>query len=332
MRSYGVLLIFLLPGICLGAKNEQVISDAVYTSPVKLIKVEGERRLNLFCTGKGSPVVIFDSGLGDGTKAWGLVQPEVSKKTKTCSYDRAGLGFSDPATKPGVSKNAVEDLRNLLQNAKIQTPYILVGHSYGGMNVKLYAETYPTEVAGLVLVDPSHEDMGKVVFALDPPLLQENLQYLKDLNSCLQLSSIELKENTKLYSLCVGNAGPRYSSDINAIELEKLHSPTRMAAWISEMTNIWRRSADQVRASYRPLGNMPIILLKSPPTLLGSKETPELRVQKNRGVSRILGEIIGMSSRGHWITVEETGHYIQLDQPESVISAIQRIIDKLSKN
>ncbi len=221
--------------------DHTVIESAAYTRAQQLVSVEEGRRLNLYCSGDGLPVVIFDSGLGDSAKAWGLVQPVIAQRTKACSYDRAGLGFSDPSAAAGTSENAVRDLHQLLIAAELPRPVILVGHSYGGMNVKLYAETFPSEVAGLVLVDPSHEDLGKETGELDPDTEVRRIKYLEDLKRCLRATASVLRKDSELNQLCVPRAGARYSPQINTVELEYGARYSRMAAWISEMTHVWRR-------------------------------------------------------------------------------------------
>lgn len=118
----------------------------------------GGYRLHLNCTGEGKPTVVFDSGAGNSSLDWLLVQPEVAKFTKVCTYDRAGYGWSDPSRLPRTSQQSVDELHTLLVKAGIEPPYVLVGHSRGGMNVRLYTSQYPEEVVGMVLVDSGHED------------------------------------------------------------------------------------------------------------------------------------------------------------------------------
>lgn len=130
-----------------------------YVRPHDRIDIGAGRQLNLFCMGSGSPTVLFDSGLSDWSVIWARVQPGVAKRTRACSYDRAGMGYSDPAKGPRSPVAIVEDLHKLIHKAGLQTPLVLVGHSLGGFNVKLYAALYPKDVGALVLVDPS-EDRG----------------------------------------------------------------------------------------------------------------------------------------------------------------------------
>ena len=118
----------------------------------------GGRSLNIYCSGEGSPAVIFDSGNGDPGYVWADMQPNVAKLTRACWFDRAGEGWSDPGPYPRTSAAMSADLHELLHRAGIPAPYILVGHSLGGMNARVYNGLYPTEVAGAVLVDAAHGD------------------------------------------------------------------------------------------------------------------------------------------------------------------------------
>lgn len=142
----------------------------------KLVDIGG-RRLFIKCSGearKGTPVVVMDAGMGNASEVWNVVQPKVVEFARVCSYDRAGLGKSDRATRKHTSADMVNDLHNLLTNAGITPPYVLVGHSFGGMNARLYASKYPNEVVGMVLVDSTHEDENDRMIALLPPEIKKN--------------------------------------------------------------------------------------------------------------------------------------------------------------
>lgn len=140
----------------------------------------GGRRLRLNCAGEsrdGSPTVILESGFGSPASVWDKVQPEVAKFTRVCSYDRAGLGASEPVAAQRTVVAVTEDLRALLTRAKVPGPYVLVGHSLGGMLVRIFASYYPSEVVGMVLVDSAHEDEADRGVALMPAeMLKEILR------------------------------------------------------------------------------------------------------------------------------------------------------------
>lgn len=131
-----------------------------YKPSGKLVRI-GERHLHAIVTGEhktDNPTVILESGMGGCSLDWSLVQPELSKHTTVISYDRAGFGWSTETMEQPTCKHYVDDLRLLLHEMNLKPPYILVGHSYGGMMMRLFASEYPEEVVGLILVDSVHED------------------------------------------------------------------------------------------------------------------------------------------------------------------------------
>src|SRR5579864_6179263 len=140
------------------ANSPSTPADIFYARPGQLVHAGGFR-LNLYCMGSGSPTVVFDSGWGDWAPAWSKVQPEIAKWTRACSYDRAGAGFSDPGPLPRTSVHIAGELRTALHNAGIKGPYILVGHAFGGDNVRTFAARYMPEVAGMVMVDTDFTDL-----------------------------------------------------------------------------------------------------------------------------------------------------------------------------
>jgi pimeloyl-ACP methyl ester carboxylesterase len=162
--------------LCAGAFTKctlaQNTKNEVRSSPSldKLVDVGG-RKLHINCSGAnvaGSPTVLLESGAGNDSSVWNRVQPEVATFTRVCSYDRAGLGGSDPVAAPRTIVALTEDLHALLTNAQVPAPYLLVGHSLGGILNRLYASYYPAEVLGMVLVDSAHEDEPDRGIALIP--------------------------------------------------------------------------------------------------------------------------------------------------------------------
>lgn len=139
----------------------------------------GGFRLNLRCEGQGSPTVVLDAGAGDTLATWDWVLPEIRKLTRVCAYDRAGLGKSDPGPKPRSSERIVAELHELLKRARVLPPYVLVGHSFGGLNARLYAARNPDEVVGLVLVDATPEDYPALENTLLSRAEREKLRTLR---------------------------------------------------------------------------------------------------------------------------------------------------------
>jgi pimeloyl-ACP methyl ester carboxylesterase len=141
--------------------------------PGRLVDVGGFR-LHLFCTGSpsSSPTVVLLHGLGDSSLDWGLVQLEIARFARVCSYDRAGAGWSDPGPSPRGPLTVAKESHSLLLDAKVTGPYVLVAHSWGGLIARVYAAEYPREVAGMVLVDPTHED---AYFEINGPVVVPRL-------------------------------------------------------------------------------------------------------------------------------------------------------------
>ena len=144
--------------------------------PGRLVSI-GQHRLHLWCTGEGSPTVILEAGLGAYSIDWALVQPSVAKLTRVCSYDRAGYAWSDRGPEPRGLRISVTELHQLLRTAGEKAPYVLVGQSWGGRIVRVYAHSYADEVAGVVLIDTYAEGEADlppaVLTALDPRAEEE---------------------------------------------------------------------------------------------------------------------------------------------------------------
>src|SRR5687768_14069294 len=122
--------------------------------PGRLVDIGGYR-LHLWCTGAGAPAVILDSGLGGSSADWGFVQPEVARFTRTCSYDRAGTGYSDPGPLPRTARHIASELATLVDRSELDGQLVLVGASSGGFNVRVFASDHTGRIAGMVLVDAS---------------------------------------------------------------------------------------------------------------------------------------------------------------------------------
>lgn len=152
-----MLLSFLLLGGAVADSGRAQSVEDFPPAPGTYISV-GTHRLHLDCQGSGAPTVVLDSGLGGSSLDWALVQPEVAAFTRVCAYDRAGYAWSDPGPLPRNRMNIVRDLEQLLGYGSVAAPYLLVGHSLGGLIVEYYAHQNPQKIAGLVLIDATHED------------------------------------------------------------------------------------------------------------------------------------------------------------------------------
>lgn len=313
-------------GLCADAPPP-LVTDLAYAKPQRLVEVEPGRRLNLYCLGTGSPTVIMDSGLGDSTISWAAVQPQIARRTKACAYDRAGLGFSDPASRPGTVANMTQDLHALLKAAKIKPPYILVGHSLAGMTVRVYADRYRDEVVGMVIVDGSHEDQSVRAWnEVNPNGRQKWQAYLAEHSDCVAEAEKGLLQGTPAYQKCIGDDDPHLSPAINAAQDRVAQSVRWQAAVASERQNIFYESADQTRATRKDFGDMPIIVLTHQPQRQTDDETPQQTDKRTLIWEDLHSQVAAMSTRGINAIVPHADHYIQFDRPQVVIDAVDQVI------
>jgi len=279
----------------------------------RLVDVGG-REMHIDCTGEGSPTVVLDSGLGDTYLSWHKVQPEIAKITHVCSYDRAGLGYSDPSSQPRTSKVIAEELHGLLQAAGVAPPYVLVGHSMGGFDVRLYASIYRNEVAGMVLVDASHPDQENRF----PP-------ELKNMKGS-SLRQFQFMEYTtpfgipRLLSLC----------DDDPVERAAECNWHSFREQVEELKG-FSESAAQTAAT-GSLGDMPLAVLSHDPAKSSSELPPDLAKPTNEAWEKMQKELAHLSTRGTQTIAKNSAHYIQFDRPDIVIDAIRNVVGEARQN
>ncbi|MEO7432343.1 MAG: alpha/beta hydrolase [Dokdonella sp.] len=311
-----------------GQPSTAVISDPAYATPQALVDIDHGRRLNLYCIGTGAPTVVFDAGLANWSQIWGLVQPVVAKTTRACAYDRAGLGFSDPPTRPGSSANIVDDLHRLLTAAAIAPPYVLVGHSYGGMNVRLYASMYRNDVAGLVLDDSSHEEWTARWLVTHPDqrieMATDDADAVKTAKDCLAAARIGMVPGTAIFARCAtSTSNSRYVDAISAVYGRLQQEPGFLQARMWEEHAFDYDSPPQLLMARRPYGDLPMVVLthaqSDTESGLPDDEGGDLAVQLH-------GELAALSTRGVQRVVPHAGHDIHFDQPQAVIDAILEVV------
>jgi len=228
------------------------IDGQVYPPPGQLVDVGGYR-LHITCEGTGSPTVILLHGNGGTSQDWYGVQPAIATTTRVCAYDRAGIGWSDAGPGPQDAQQIVRELHTLLTNAGIAPPYVLVGHSFGGLYTRVYADQYPDEVMGMVLVDAAHPDM----WARTPggqDIYTSSVQMGGILAALAPLGITRLQANTTQLPPNYDMPPARYA------EYQALRSSTR--SWHAALAELRANPAtmDQVRAT-GSLGAMPLVVL-----------------------------------------------------------------------
>ncbi len=270
----------------------------------------GGYKMHIDCAGEGSPTVILDSGLGDSYVSWRKVQPQIAKFTRVCSYDRAGLGFSDSSFQPRTSKMIAGELHALLQAAGIAPTYVLVGHSMGGYDVRLYASLYRNEVAGVVLVDSSHPDQESRL----PP-------ELKDMEGSWRREA-EFMEYTmpfgipRLFGLCDEDPVPR-AAECN------FHSAAESVAELKAFPE----SAAQTGAS-GSLGDMPLVVLSHDPDKPSAELPADLAKPTNDAWEKMQEELAHLSTRGTQVIAKGSAHYVQIDRPDVFVDAVRNVVEQ----
>jgi pimeloyl-ACP methyl ester carboxylesterase len=305
--------------------------DEIYARPGHLVTAQGTR-LNFYCTGRGSPTVVFDSGWGDWAPVWTIVQPQVAKWTRACSYDRAGAGFSDPGLMPRTSVRIADELRRALHNALIQGPYILVGHAFGGDNVRTFAARYPAEVAGLVLVEADiagalEEQRGRArliaglrecrdAIAAGRPLPPLSAPPGRPSRSCAQQFFRGLPE-------------AMWSSELNAKLLEL--AQTKVAMYDTYISEMEQMSQDETYLQQHSgsLGSRPIRVLSTGNHgvhSLDPSRPPDPEHQKyEEQVAREQAKWLELSSNARQLFTDKSSEYIPFDQPSFVVDAIREV-------
>ncbi len=330
----GVLGVLILP---LSVAAQQPANTRSYLPPGKLVDVGGWR-MHLNCTGENkpnTPTVVLEAGWNDFSFDWSLVQPGVARFTRVCSYDRAGHAWSDLGPRPRTMRQIAYELHTALVRLGIKPPYVLVGHSFGGLLVRTFASQYPKEVAGIVLVDSAHEDdqrnfKGKIMLmrefsqgraippiqaflpAADKTLSSEERQRIEGFLKRIGPPKIEPPYN-------------RLPPEIQQVRLWALAQPQHYAADDDpyageEYAEIYSAR----RAGEYPLGEIPLIVLTR-----GKSEYPDTEAgrQLNEREKRMQVDLLHLSRNSQQIIAEACGHHIQLDDPALVISAIRGVVD-----
>ena len=315
-----VILILALVTLTAGAIAKANLAKR-YPAPGQLVDVGGYK-LHIHCTGQGSPTIILEAGMGDSLLTWSKVQPGISKSTRVCSYDRAGYGWSEESPHPRTASTQVEELHTLLVNASVQGPYVLVGHSLGGMLVRMYAHNYPGEVVGMVLVDSFHEER-----LLRNPQLGEAVQemtgqfhFLSFLSSCGMMA---------LAPQTIQNPG--YPEDAYA-QYQAIVATTRgFEIFLAELNAAEVSSAEARALHMTDFGELPLIVLSAGHGQLipSFTELENQQLWENLQIEQT--ELTALSSGGKQIIAEQSCHYIQYDQPDLVIDDIREMLDAIRK-
>ncbi|MFL6659117.1 MAG: alpha/beta fold hydrolase [Massilia sp.] len=303
-----------------------------FARPAQLVDIGG-RRMNLHCNGTGPVTVILDAPSGDAGWTWFQVQPELAKRTRTCAYDRAGLGFSDPSGRTGNAINAVEDLHALLGAAGIAPPYVMVGSSYGGGIVQLYSYRYPSEVKGLVLSEAQFEDeTSRLVKASGGKLQQLYDQMAAGGKACAAQAEIGFVPGSELWNNCIGPVAPNHGRALGAARIAVERAPAHWRAAESENTHM-EEGDNALRAARKSWGDLPVIVLTRGLPQYAIPNRPQSPTNKAMEAENVLvqKEMAAFSTRGSQRVVPGSHHVIHLEQPQAVVKAVNDVVDMVTR-
>ena len=340
-----VILIFIPIGLLMSVSTtagaQSASTPPPYAPPGKLVDVGGWR-LHLNCTGEArasQPTVILESGIGDFSVEWSLVQPGVAKFARVCSYDRAGAGWSDIGPRPRTMHQIVYELHKLLEQAGVKPPLVLVGHSYGGWLVRLYASTYPTDVVGIVLVEAGADNPrrmlpdGKLVRSSD--LVTGHPIPAVKVSNPLRVTDIPPDALSQMKA-----AAQQFGPRANEPPRDKLPADAqRMRTWALGQVKHWTQGdnpfeSDELAGlraerakSEHPLGDMPLIVLTRGKSEEAGPDGKAFEEEHRRDHTAIAT----MSRNGKLVIAEHSGHHVQLDEPELVIKSIRDVLAGVRK-
>lgn len=264
--------------------------------------------MHIYCTGEGNPTVILDSGLGDSYLSWHKVQPEVSKFTRVCSYDRAGLGYSEPSAEPRTSRVIALELHALLQAGSVSPPFLMVGHSMGGYDVRLYHSMYPNEIVGMVLLDASPDHGNR--FSRELKTLQAS--WHREAQAIAYGTPLGI---SRLLDWC------KKDPFVRAAECNWNTARERVAELEEFLA-----SAREAAAS-GSLGDLPLAVLSRDPAHQPANVTADLATV-NAAWDAMQVELTHLSRQARRTIAEGSSHYIQIDRPDLVVDAVHTLVDQ----
>lgn len=288
----------------------------------KIYEVDGHK-MHIYVTGQSGPSIIFESGGAGWCMDWNIIQREVSKYATAISYDRSGFGWSEPGTLPRDANQIEKELHSLLEKTEVKKPYILVGASFGGHIVRLYASRHPNDVVGIVLLDARHEDIDYKM----PNGWKKIVSIGRSINQfMLLLSQLRL---LKLFGFLLGEK--------HLPPIVKHLSPALRTKYlkIGFSTNYFRTNRNELDAidasdhqlrPVRSLGDIPLVVIKHGiPNLFSSMPTTEAKIAEEVWCN-LQQDLASSSTKSELIAAEKSGHAIHVDQPELVIATICKMI------
>lgn len=328
-----MIILYSLAALLGAAVVYQALSsriDARRFPPLGRLVNAGSCRLHLHHAGTGAPVVVLESGIAASSISWALVHPQVAEFTQVASYDRAGLGWSGKSTAPHTVEQMVSELAALLAEAQLPPPYVLAGHSFGGLLIRAYAYLRPAEIAGLVFVDPVSLSFWSSCTPDDLQRLRTGAMLsrrgaLLARFGVVRASLAALASGGRRLPAWIARASARRATGLisNIVgQMQKLppvYLPMIRSHWSAPKSfSALAAYLECLPASARAALEMPIPTAIPFIVLSASSATPdEIRER---------GEWVRQNAHARHIVIEDTGHWLQLERPEAVVSAIRELV------
>lgn len=297
----------------------------LYAQPQRLVRIGGRRKLNVNLSGSGGPTVILSAGGGCSTLHWSRVQGPLAGTNRVLAFDRAGMGFSDPGPLPRTTSRVVADLRAALAALDVGPPYVLVGHSLGSFDVRLFAFRHPEEVAGMVLVDPRGNNHKQRSNAAAPSLGTIQRREARELRRKAPMARSKPLPGTAGYDALVRTRDPTLTDEVNDALRDLALRPSYWRTLKSEMDAADGASDEEVQAAQRQL-DIPLIVLSALWAPIPGIPPDEMQAM-NAAWRASHDELAALSPRGvRRDAPEGVGHMIQLQRPDLVIDAVRDVI------
>jgi pimeloyl-ACP methyl ester carboxylesterase len=303
--------------------------------PGKLVDIGGQR-LHVDCTGSGSPTVLLESGTGDFSVIWALVQAGVAAFTRVCSYDRGGYAWSDPGTTPRTFAQLSLELHTALARLHVAAPYVLVGQSYGGLVVRGFAARYRSDVVGMVLVDAVHEDQ-RIVYGGQPHRIRDAARgrSFPEPRISLDTAVFAAARAVPVRAQQAALQPPLDRLPVQAQAVWRWADALPLAGMVQSEETDWSpeelaRMHDQRIRHRSSLGDMPLVVLARAHG--GYADGMSISADSLERERRSLqADLAALSTRGELSYVDRAGHNIHLDNPARVVDAIRAVVDQVRK-
>lgn len=316
--------------VLIGVFYQRIAGPRRALAPIGTLIDVGGHRLHVHCAGVGSPLVLFEAGIAGSTLSWALVQPVTARFTRACSYDRAGLAWSDPPSSPRTFTQIVDELARVLTQVGGGERYVLVGHSFGSFVIRAYAARHPDQVVGLVLVDPPTEWLAMTPQRLRTIRRGRRLSWVGALlaevgvvRACLSLLTGGAPGAPRRFVKVLGPTAARTLERLVG-EVRKLPAevhPMVREAWCQP--KCFRSMAAHMRVLETEGTSIGALLPSAsiPTVVISSGNNPADQIEAHRALASV-------SAAARHVVARRSSHWVQFDEPELIVQAVKELIDQ----